>query len=273
MIKNENTRFILRVTVAHMVTYFICGAIFSMILNYEDVFNNSGGFLREYGSIWITIGPFLQIFRGLLFGGILLLLPKAFFEQKYAWLKLWIVVAGIGIINTPGPGGGSIEGIIYTTSPWQAHTIYTIEIYIQTLLFALWVCHKKKEKSGSVLEKLKYPLAAAGITVFGTGIFGVIISAIQGTAPAAGGPDPGAMITLLLMAVMVFLVVLWYRHKPDRSSVVFLIVCYLANALPTIVYNLILDSSFRSPDSLFTAIVPTFLIWLLARRKSKQPAL
>ncbi len=33
MTKNENTRFILRVTVAHMVTYFGCGAVFSMILS------------------------------------------------------------------------------------------------------------------------------------------------------------------------------------------------------------------------------------------------
>jgi hypothetical protein len=270
MTKNENIRFLLKVTVAHMVTYFICGAFFSTILNYEELFQSSGGILRDYGSIWITLGPLLQVFRGLLFGGILLLIPKEFYKQKHAWLKLWIVVAGIGIINTPGPGGGSIEGMIYTTAPWQSHTIYCIEIYLQTLWFSWWVCRQKEDKRNSPMARFKLPLACAGITVLCTSAFGVIVSAIQGTDPASGGQDPSAMIALLLMAVMIFLAVFWYRQKPDRSVIVFICACYLINALPTMSYNFILDTSFRSFDSLFTAIVPTFFIWLILRPKRSE---
>jgi hypothetical protein len=35
MFKNDEIRFLLKVTVAHMVTYFNCGALFSTVLNYE----------------------------------------------------------------------------------------------------------------------------------------------------------------------------------------------------------------------------------------------
>ncbi len=276
MTKNENMRFILRVTAAHMVTYFICGAFFATVLNYESVWQSgifAHGMMRDYNSIWITLGPFLQVFRGLLFGGILLLIPKEFYGQKYAWLKLWCIVAGIGIINTPGPGNGSIEGFIYTEASLQAHGLYSIEIFVQTLWFSWWVCRRKKEKTSPLNARFTLPLACAGVTLLSTSALGVVISVVNGVdVMAPGGPEPSAMITLLLMAVMIFLAVLWYRQNSERSGKVFLCACYLINALPTMIYNFILDSSFRSADSLFTAIVPTFLIWLIARKKSKQPA-
>ncbi len=277
MLKNKNTRFLLRVTVAHMVTYFICGAFFSTVLDYEGVWQSgmvTGTLMRDYDSLWITLGSLFQIFRGLLFGGILTLIPKEFYGQKFAWLKLWFIVAGIGIVNTPGPGMGSIEGVIYTAAPWQAHTVYCIEIFLQTLWFSWWVCRRRKEKASPMLARLKLPLVCAGITFLTTSVFGAVIAAINGAdVTAEGGQSPGAMITLLLMSVMMFLAVFWYRQKPDRSVVVFLCVCYLINALPTILYNLILDSSFRSPDSLRTAIVPTLIIWLITKRfREKSPA-
>ncbi len=270
----DNRRFLIKATVAHMVTYFVCGVIFSLALNYEGVWQ-SGMFgsgetaMRDYNSWWIAAGPLLQVFRGMLFGGILLLIPREFFKHKYAWLKLWAIVAGIGIINTPGPGSGSIEGIIYTTASWQVHTIYCVEIYLQTLWFSWWVCREKKEKPQSLPTKLKLPIISAAITVLATSIFGVLIAFINGVDPMTGAQDAGAMITLLLMALMMFLAALWYLQKPGKRRIIaFIAACYLINALPTMIYNIIMDSAFRSPLSLLTAIVPTFVTWLIMRSKA-----
>ena len=276
MLRNESFRFMLKVTVAHIVTYIICGVLFSTVLNYATVwqtgmFKEGISTMRNYNSLWVYAAPFMQVFRGLLFGAILLLIPKEFFSQKYAWLKLWIILAGFGIINTPGPGNGSIEGILYTNAPWQAHTIYAIEVYVQTLWFAWWVCREEKADSSSV--KLKYPLAASGITVFLTSMSGVLIAVVKGVDPAVAGEDPGATIILLLMFVLMFVFVFLYRKQPETNTVVFLCVCYLINILPTTVYNLITDSPLLSPLVLLTALVPTFFIWLVCRRQAKQLAI
>ena len=276
MMKAENRRFLVKVTIAHMVTYFVCGVFFSLALNYEGVwqsgvFDSNGTAMRDYNSVWIYMGPFLQIFRGLLFGGILLLIPKEFYTQRFAWLKLWIIVAGIGIINTPGPGGGSIEGIIYTTAPWQMYTIYSIEIYVQTLWFSWWVCRRKKEGGGALAARLKYPLIACGLTVLATSLAGVIVAATNGADPMEGAKDPGAMAVLFLMAVMAFLSALWYRQKPEKGRfAAFILAYYLISVLPIIVYNLLTESVFRSPIPLLTALVPTFVIWLIFRRISQK---
>ncbi len=276
MFKKERTRFLLKVTIAHMATYFVCGALFSTILNYEGVWQSglfgSDGYMRDYASLWISLGPFLQVFRGLLFGGILLLIPGDFFTQKYAWLKLWIIVAGIGIINTPGPGNGSIEGIIYTSAPWQAHTIYCLEIYAQTLWFSWWVCHRKKgdSKIANALAKLKHPLIASGIAVFSTSILGVLVAVITGGDLMASARDMGAMAALALMFALVFIAALWYARKPEKRFTAFIIACYLSCALPTIILNFLTNAASRSFLSLLMALVPAFIIWLTFRSIARR---
>lgn len=269
MLKNEKMRFILKVTVAHMVTYIICGMFFSTVLKYQNIWQ-SGGFgdhMRDYNSIFIYLGPLFQIVRGLLFGGILLLIPSDFFRQKYGWLKLWIIVAGIGILNTPGPSLGSIEGMIYTTTPLEAYT-GCIEIYVQTLWFSWLVCRTKKEKDKSFATRFKYPIIAAGITMVGTSMSGVIIAVIKGVSPMSGAEDPGALLLLLLSSVTVFLITVWYLKKPTNRLLVFLLVCYMANGLFSVIYNYLTASPFQSFFPLFGGLLLTALTWLLIHRKS-----
>ncbi len=275
MFKNEKPRFLIRVTIAHMVTYFVCGAFFSLALSYEAVwqsgmFGGHDGFMRDYSSVWIYLGPFLQVFRGLLFGGILLVIPKEFFSQKYAWLKLWLIVAGIGIINTPGPGNGSIEGVIYTNAPWQAHTIYCIEIFLQTLWFSFWVCRNKK--GASRLAKLKFPLIAAGIAVFSMSILGFLTAVTSGADPMAGAQDIGAMAVMLLIFALVLFAALWYTLRPEKRFIAFICLCYCSCALPIVVYDYLRNPASLSPLSLLPALLPTFIIWLIFRIKANKAA-
>lgn len=269
MIKNDKMRFVLRVTVAHIVTYIVCGMFFSTVFRYQDIWQ-AGGFgdhMRDYDSIFIYLGPLFQIIRGLLFGGILILIPIEFFKQKYGWLKLWIIVAGIGILNTPGPSLGSIEGLIYTTTPLESYT-GCIEIYVQTLWFSWLVCRAKKEAGKSLAAKYKYPLIAACITAAGISLSGILIAAIKGVSPMSGAEDFGALLLLLLSAAVVFITTVWYIKKPIKRTIVFLLVCYLSNGVFSVVYNYLTASPFQSLLPLLGSLVFTSLIWILVRPKS-----
>jgi len=273
MIKKDKIRFVLKVTAAHVITYIICGIFFSTVLNYEELWQSGalGDQQRDYNSIFVSLGPFLQVIRGLLFGGILLQIPKEFFQQKYGWLKLWMVVAGIGILNTPGSMPGSIEGFIYASFPLEAYKT-CFEIFTQTLWFSWLVCRTEKEKSlaAKMAVNYKYPLIAAGITVVGISLSGFLIAALKGIDITGGTQDPGALLLMVLSSVIMFLITIWYLKKPAIRLIAFLFVCYLMNGVHTIIYNYLTASPFQSLLPLLTALVITFLIWLLIRRESKQ---
>ena len=268
MIKNDKIRFVLKVTVAHIVTYIICGIFFSSVMNYRDLWQSGvfGSNMRDYDSVFIYLGPAFQFIRGFLFGGILLLIPNELYRQKHSWVKLWIIIAGIGIINTPGPSIGSIEGMIYTTVPLNAYT-GTLEIFTQTLWFSWWVCRQKKENNKSLKSRYLYSLIAAIISVVGISVSGVIIAVLSGADFKGGAQDPGALPLLLLSAVTVFLITAWYQKKPSTRLIVFLLACYMMNGVHTYFYNIFTESRFSSPLTFFTSLVLTILIWLLVRPK------
>jgi hypothetical protein len=272
-LKNENARFLFKVTIAHIVTYITCGIFFSTIFNYEELWRAGvfGSHMRDYDSMIMGLGPLVQIFRGLLFGGILLLIPREFFLQKLGWLKLWAVVAGIGIVNTPGPGTGSIEGLIYTTFPLKAY-VGCIEIFTQTLLFSLWVCKRDNGKGNAFfakLGKLKMPLIAACIAVCGIMLSGILIAHTGGIDPKTGTQDPFAMLFLLLSAITAFAITAWYVARRGSRIYIFLPVCFIANGILPLAYNYATNSPFKSPLQLVTALMVTFLTWLLVRQKEK----
>ena len=82
-------KFISKVTVAHFVTYFICGVLFSKLFNYETLFKlgNAKYFMRDFYGVSSLLGPFVQIIRGLLIGCILLILKDNLLKENRAGLK------------------------------------------------------------------------------------------------------------------------------------------------------------------------------------------
>ena len=129
-------KFISKVTVAHFVTYFICGVLFSKLFNYETLFKlgNAKYFMRDFYGVSSLLGPFVQIIRGLLIGCILLILKDNLLKENRAGLKLWLVFAGLGIICAPSAAPVSIEGIVYegSTRPMTFHGLwhtYAAETY------------------------------------------------------------------------------------------------------------------------------------------------
>jgi len=130
--------FFWRITSSHMITYFILGIIAVNLLNYQEIFDNSDS-LRAFDSPWISAGAALQVIRGLIISIALWYFKDCFLYQKYGWLKLWGLIAGLSILSTAGATPGSIEGFIYTTIPVVDQIKGYIEIIPQTLLFAILV--------------------------------------------------------------------------------------------------------------------------------------
>lgn len=144
--------FFWRVTATHMITYFIMGVLASTMLNYQEVFDNSS-YLRPYNSPWIAAGPMLQIIRGLIFSLALWFFKENFLYKKNGWLRLWGLVVGLSILSTAAAASGSIEGFIYTTTPWIDQIRGYLEIVPQTGMFAFLLCfwYEKPKKIWNIL--------------------------------------------------------------------------------------------------------------------------
>ena len=142
----ENIKFVIRVMVIHVLTYLLCGVVFSALFDYTALYQqeNINTFMRAVGSASSLIGPVMQVVRGLLFGLILLLLKDSIIGKKYGWLKLWAIIVGIGIINTPGPTPCSIEGIIYTQLPLEFHIKAAPRNTATNFAFLTFCCKPRK---------------------------------------------------------------------------------------------------------------------------------
>ncbi|KXA13234.1 hypothetical protein [Clostridium perfringens] len=82
---NNNLRFILKTTGIHILTYILCGIIFSTIFSYDRLFamNGGDGFMKDVGGSSTLLGPLVQVIRGILFGVVLLLFKDTFMGKKY----------------------------------------------------------------------------------------------------------------------------------------------------------------------------------------------
>ena len=134
-------QYVTKITIYHVVTYIVCGIIFSSLFNYSELFNEGcmAYYMQPIASTNTLMGPLFQVVRGLLFGLVLLLLREYIRTEKLGFLKLYTLILVLGIINTPGPAPSSIEGMIYTKVPWIVHLKGAPEIMAQTFLFAWWV--------------------------------------------------------------------------------------------------------------------------------------
>ena len=71
----KNFKFIIKVMLIHVITYIVCGIIFSMLFKYQSSLVNTEH-MRDMNNIIVQLAPVFQIFRGLLFGLILLLIQN-----------------------------------------------------------------------------------------------------------------------------------------------------------------------------------------------------
>ena len=256
----EKMKFVIKVTVAHFVSYLICGLIFANVFNYKELFelDNVKYFMRDaYGNSSL-IGPFVQILRGAIIGCILLILKDNVLQKKHSWLFLWIIFAGLGIICTPAAAPVSIEGIVYSQLPLEFHLKTAPELIIQTLLFSLWVTGDFKF---NIPEKYKHPIIVTVISGVGFSVSGIILALVLGVDVMASASDPFAFIVMFVALIIVFFMTkLYVCTRKKWISIIYYIVCYFALAgLPT-GYNYLTDSLLKSPLSLIFSGLPVIII-------------
>jgi hypothetical protein len=137
-----------KTVVSHTLTYFVMGALAFHFLHYDDLLNNPNSGMRPASSLFVLLGPALQIFRGVLFASVFYSFREILFGRRDGWiLTTWILI-GVGILGTFAAPPGSLEGFIYTTIPVTAQLRGYLEIVPQALLFSAllfyWVRHPGK---------------------------------------------------------------------------------------------------------------------------------
>ncbi len=131
-------RFALRVVVAHTVTYTIAGLLASTLLDYRSWWASEYlSNYRPFDSPWIAAGPALQIVRGLIFAAVLYPFRAVFLDAECCWLRLWALLAGVGVFSTYAAAPGSFEGFVYTRLPMAYHLFGLPEMIGQSAAFSL----------------------------------------------------------------------------------------------------------------------------------------
>ena len=150
---NESLKFVWRITVAHVIAYFIAGLFAANLFDYENWFSDSSVLslvMKPTTDPIIPIGASLfQIIRGLIIALILLPMRKVFTKEKYGFLKLGLLVFGLSVISTFGPAFGSIEGFIYTKLSILEHIKGYPEaiLWISLFIGILWAFYKFEKKA------------------------------------------------------------------------------------------------------------------------------
>jgi hypothetical protein len=136
--------------VTHSVTYFVFGVLALFLFDYPRLFSGTDlrFLMRPTTDRMVMAGPLFQPIRGFLLGALLYMLRDTFFTTRWGWVRLWLVLVVVGIIGTPGPVPGSLEGMIYTKIPLWVHLQGLPEVVLQTLVFSrvlcYWVDHPEK---------------------------------------------------------------------------------------------------------------------------------
>ncbi|MBE1553679.1 hypothetical protein [Sporosarcina limicola] len=265
--------FVVRVTAIHVITYILCGIGFSFLFDYEALFklDKVDTYMRSYDGASVLIGPIVQVFRGLLFGIILLFMKDIFVGKKYGWLRLWLVIVIVGIVNIPGAAPGSIEGMIYTQIPLQFHLKMSPEVWVQTLLFSYFVAKSPKEKNPhSFLQVNKHSFITTILAGVLFSLSGIILTFFLKADVFAGTTDSGAFVVMFVGLTIVFLTTKWYVATPSNRKLMFLaLIYYIVLAIFPTIYNYIVNSPFKSMLSLVINATPVIVLVVYQRLNVK----
>jgi hypothetical protein len=145
----QNLKFIIKVMLIHVISYTVCGIIFSLLFKYQNSLVDTKH-MRDMNNIIVQLSPVFQIFRGLLFGLVLLIIQNSILSKPYSCLKIWVILIIIGIFNTPATAPFSIEELIYYESSalaWNLEFGGLLEILTQTFIFSFFVSKLVKPTS------------------------------------------------------------------------------------------------------------------------------
>ena len=152
-----------KTVVCHTITYFVMGALAYHFLHYQEFIDNPCSGMRPITSLWVILGAPMQLFRGVLFASVFYAFRAQLFGRKNGWLLMAWMLIGIGILGTFAAPAGSLEGFIFTTTPFLSQIKGYLEIVTQAMLLSVllcyWVDHPGKKWLSRVLV-IAYVVAA-----------------------------------------------------------------------------------------------------------------
>jgi len=154
--KQSLIKYFWQIIYAHTIAYFIAGIFAVLVINYRDLYATDviSSFMHPVDSPIVALGPFLQIFRGILLALILLPLRKTFFEEKHGLIELGIVIFGLSLLSTIGPTMGSFDGYIYSKVPYIYQILGYPEAIVYVLLFIGILAVSKKYEHKKIITVL-----------------------------------------------------------------------------------------------------------------------
>jgi hypothetical protein len=139
--------FVWRVVAAHMLTYFACGLIASILFDYRTLYAETDlrHLMRGTGTAWVAAGPSLQFIRAAVLAIVLWPIADRIVQSTRGALVLYGLMVGLAVFGTAGPSPGSLEGLLYTTLPVSIHAIGLPEVIVQTgaFSFLLVIWHRR----------------------------------------------------------------------------------------------------------------------------------
>ena len=143
-------KFIWKVAYSHTIAFAVAGIFAMLFMNYAEFYVQEplSLFMRPTTDPLVVLGMPLQLLRGIIVALVIYPLRKAFFEEKYGYLKLGLVVLGFTVLATFGPGIGSFDGFVFTTLPLNIHFLGYPEAMIWIISFVgiLYVSNKYEHK-------------------------------------------------------------------------------------------------------------------------------
>lgn len=271
MKNNKTFKYVMYVTLVHCLTYFVCGMIFSNLLNYSWWWKQPVvcDYFRDYGGTANALGPFVQIIRGLLFAFILLPFREFFKGKKYGYLYLWLLYLGIGIIGPMSSAPSSIEGVVYSKLPLAFHFIGLPEVMSQTFFFSFLVCRyiNQADEKKSILLK---PLPLAALLAIGCFFVYTIISVIFAIAQKIQINTEHAEIKNILQ--FLFPVILFFAMtlltKPGLITRT--IILYAGSATLFIFYQGLILNDMNLIYDLVTPLLPSLIYYWIGILREKS---
>ena len=272
--KNSKTfKYVMYVTLVHCLTYFLCGVIFSNLMNYSWWWQQPGvsDYFRDYGGTANALGPFVQVIRGLLFAFILLPFREFFKAKKNGWLFLWLLFLGIGIIGPMSAAPSSIEGVIYSKLPLAFHFIGLPEVTIQTLLFSIFVCRylnmTEEERRKSILQRpfVLAVILAVGIFFVYT-IVSIIFAIVQKVEINTQDAELKNMLQFYLMMLIVFVMTL--ITKPNL--IIRTIILYAVSVITFIFYQGVILKDLNLIYDFAAPVLPSLIYYWIGSLQEKS---
>ena len=166
--------FIGRYAVTHTVVYFIAGLIFSILVNYRELFATTAySYMRPFDHPLVILGPLLNLFRGALLAVAFVPFRKVIVGSKRGWVYLFSALWILTNVGADAADPGKIEGFIYGDYSVGLHLATFPEFTVQTLAFA-WIFHTWERNPRA--KRVFIPLIAALAIVVVVAILGVLFT-------------------------------------------------------------------------------------------------